>query len=239
MKNTERDKLNWYILFSKTEKQSQLCSLLCKEGIHAFLPVMEYYRRDRKELDKKIMFPGYIFIQSEKNQEEFDSILESMEDRCWGLIKQLKDEGKAALTKEEGEFFHCFLDESGEAKMSYGYLNGMNKVIITHGPLVGYEKLIKKMDKHNHLVFLNFIFKDCPVKFGLTIMTLKELKDRKLYDENIKVDTISVKPEKVQKKKTNTNNLMSDTETVVLFDEELSENVEVNLKELISRMTQL
>ena len=83
---------NWYILFVQTERQSQLCSLLEQEGVHAFLPTMEYYRRDKKGLAEKPMFPGYIFVQSELDQKEFDSLLDSMEGRRWGLIRQLKEE---------------------------------------------------------------------------------------------------------------------------------------------------
>ena len=78
---------NWYILFVQTEKQSQLCTLLEQEGVRAFLPMIEYYRRDRKGLAEKPMFPGYIFVQSEMDQEKFDNLLDSMEGRRWGLFK--------------------------------------------------------------------------------------------------------------------------------------------------------
>ena len=55
--------INWYILFVQTEKQRELCSLLEREGVHAFLPMMEYYRRDRKGLAEKTMYPG-IYLRS-------------------------------------------------------------------------------------------------------------------------------------------------------------------------------
>lgn len=221
---------NWYILFVQTEKQWQLCSLLCGEGIHAFLPVMEYYRRDRKELDKKPMFPGYIFVRSEMKQEEFDRFLDSMEERRWGFIKQLQDKGRGALTEEEREFFGFLLDETGEAKMSYGYLNGNGRVVVTHGPLAGFEKLIKKTDRHNHLAYLSFDFFDRPIKVGLTIMTVKELRFRNLCDEDIKMETPPGKRDRRD---------ADDTGKAVIYDEESDEEVEIDLKELISRMTQL
>ena len=115
------EKQNWYILYTQTDRQNKVCEALCQEGLHAFLPVMEFYRRDRKELDKKPMFPGYIFVRSNKEQEEFDLSLKSIEEKSWDYIKQLKEDGRTALTEEEKNFFENLLDEAGVAKMSYGY----------------------------------------------------------------------------------------------------------------------
>ena len=82
---------NWYILFVQSEKQSRICDILCEEGVNAFLPMMEYYRRDMKGISRKPMFPGYIFVRTELVQKEFDNLVEALRGRCWGFIKQLKD----------------------------------------------------------------------------------------------------------------------------------------------------
>lgn len=224
--------MNWYILFVQTEKQSQLCLLLEQEGVHAFLPMMEYYRRDRKGLAEKPMFPGYIFVQSELNQKEFDSLLDSMEGRRWGFIRQLKEEGGAALTEEERTFFQWLLDDGGTARMSYGYLNSAGKAVITYGPLIGCERHIRKTDKHNYLVLMDFAFREEPVKLGLTILTLKELEKQELYTEETE--------SKILRNKGKRANKVSEEERVItFFDEELQEEVEIDLETLISKMTQL
>ena len=223
---------NWYILFVQTEKQSQLCSLLEQEGVHAFLPMMEYYRRDRKGLAEKTMFPGYIFVQSELDQKEFDLLLDSMEERRWGFIRQLKEEGGAALTEEERTFFQWLLDDDGTARMSYGYLNPAGKAVITYGPLIGCEKHIRKTDKHNRSVLMNFTFREDPVKLGLTILTLKKLREQELYTEeteNLVLRNKAKSADKVYEKE----------RVIKVFDEELQEDVEINLEALISKMTQL
>ena len=223
---------NWYILFVQTEKQSQLCFLLEQEGVHAFLPMMEYYRRDRKGLAEKPMFPGYIFVQSELTQKEFDDLLDSMEERRWGFIRQLKEEGGSALTEEEKAFFQWLLDDDGTARMSYGYLNPAGKAVITYGPLIGCERHIRKTDRHNRLVLMDFAFREEPVKLGLTILTLKELKEQELYTEETESKILSNKEKGADK--------VSEEERVItVFDEELKEEVEVDLEALISKMTQL
>lgn len=223
---------NWYILFVQTEKQSQLCSLLEQEGVHAFLPMTEYYRRDKKGLAEKPMFPGYIFVQSELNQKEFDSLLDSMEGRRWGFIRQLKEEGGAALTEEERTFFQWLLDDGGTARMSYGYLNSAGKAVITYGPLIGCERHIRKTDKHNCLVLMDFAFREEPVKLGLTILTLKELREQELYTEE--TESMILK-----NKKKGADKVSEEERVITVFDEELQEEVEIDIEALISKMTQL
>ena len=223
---------NWYILFVQTEKQSQLCFLLKQEGVHAFLPMMEYYRRDRKGLAEKPMFPGYIFVQSELTQKEFDDLLDSMEERRWGFIRQLKEEGGSALTEEEKAFFQWLLDDGGTARMSYGYLNPAGKAVITYGPLIGCERHIRKTDRHNRLVLMDFAFREEPVKLGLTILTRKELKEQELYTEETKSKILGNKEKGADK-------VLEEERVVTVFDEELKEEVEINIEVLISKMTQL
>lgn len=52
------------------------------------------------------------------------------------------------MRAEEIEFFRFLLDESGLARMSYGYLrkqeNGRDKAVITEGPLQYFEDRIVK-----------------------------------------------------------------------------------------------
>lgn len=223
---------NWYILFVQTEKQSQLCVLLEQEGVHAFLPMIEYYRRDRRGLAEKPMFPGYIFVQSELAQKEFDDLLDSMEERRWGFIRQLKEEGGAALSEEEKAFFQWLLDDSGTARMSYGYLNPAGKAVITYGPLIGCERHIRKTDRHNRLVLMNFAFREEPVKLGLTILTLNELKEQKLYTEETESKILRNKEKGAYK-------VSKEERVITVFDEDLQEEVEIDIEALISKMTQL
>ncbi|MGN8631799.1 transcription termination/antitermination NusG family protein [Blautia sp. HCP3S3_G3] len=223
---------NWYILFVQTEKQSQLCFLLEQEGVHAFLPMMEYYRRDRRGLAEKPMFPGYIFVQSELTQKEFDDLLDSMKERRWGFIRQLKEEGGSALTEEEKAFFQWLLDDGGTARMSYGYLNPAGTAVITYGPLIGCERHIRKTDRHNRLVLMDFAFREEPVKLGLTILTMKELKEQELYTEETESKILRNKEKGADK-------TTEEERVIKVFDEELQEEVEIDIEALIGKMTQL
>lgn len=182
------------------------------------------------------MFPGYIFVQSEMEQQEFDRLLDSMAGRRWGFIRQLKEEGTSALNPAEEEFFQLILDDMGEALMSYGYLNREGRAVITYGPLVGCEEQIQKVDKHNHLVYLNFTFRSQPIKLGLTLMTVKELKEKDLYPQELQKEQQNQSQKHTGKK---SRTISSEDGIATIYDEDLAEEVEIDLKELVRKMTQL
>lgn len=159
---------NWYILFALAAKQEQICNTVCKQGLHAFVPMMEYYRRDMKGLAVKPMFPGYIFVRTDVSQGEFDAMLYDLGIRGQGLIKQLKEEGAAAMREEEIDFFSHLLDGQGVARMSYGYMKG-GRAVVTDGPLGYFQERIVRADRHNRLAWLDFEFMDRRIQAGLTV----------------------------------------------------------------------
>ena len=159
---------NWYVLFVLVAKEKKLCSLLTKKGLHAFIPQMEYYRRDIKGNALKPLFPGYIFIRSEMKQCDFDNFLYKLEDQKDGLIKQLKEDGVSALRKEEIEMFKELLNSKGILEMSQAFIKD-NRAIVTSGPLTRYQDHIVKVDKHNKLAYLDIEFMNRQILVGLNI----------------------------------------------------------------------
>lgn len=173
---------NWYILFTLATKQNQLCNIIRNQGLNAFIPAMEYYRRDIKDIAVKPMFPGYVFVRTDMAQEEFDFMLNKLGDRKEGLIKQLKEEGTPAMREEEIDFFEHLLDDHGVAKMSRAYLQN-NRAIVTEGSLKDFQERIVKVDRHNRLAWLDFEFMNRKIQAGLTICSKKELVPEADMDE--------------------------------------------------------
>ena len=116
--------------------------------------------------------------------------------------------------------------------MSYGYLNPAGKAVITYGPLIGCERHIRKTDRHNRLVLMDFAFREEPVKLGLTILTLNELKEQKLYTEETESKILRNKEKGAYK-------VSKEERVITVFDEDLQEEVEIDIEALISKMTQL
>lgn len=123
---------NWYVLFALVAKENKLCSVLRRKGLDAFIPKIEYYRRDIKGNTLKMLFPGYIFVRSEMKQSDFDNLLYELGEQRDGLIKQLKDDGVTALRDEEIEMFNKLLNSEGILEMSQAFIED-NKTIFYKG----------------------------------------------------------------------------------------------------------
>ena len=161
-------KENWYVLFVLVAKSDKLCSLLNKKGINAFIPQIEYYRRDIKGNALKPLFPGYIFVKSEMNQSDFDNFLYKLGEQKDGLIKQLKEDGVSALRDEEIEMFNILLNDEGILEMSQAFIEDKRAKVI-EGPLIYYQYHIVKVDKHNKLAYLDIEFMNRQILVGLNI----------------------------------------------------------------------
>ena len=79
---------------------------------------------------------------------------------------------------------------------------------------------------------MDFAFREEPVKLGLTILTLHELKKRELYTDETE-SKISGNKEK------NSDKVSEEKRVITVYDEELQEEVEIDIEALISKMTQL
>lgn len=161
-------KENWYVLFVLVAKSDKLCSLLTKKGINAFIPQMEYYRRDIKGNALKPLFPGYIFVKSEMEQSDFDNFLYKLGEQRDGLIKQLKEDGVSALRKEEIDMFTRLLNSEGILVMSQAFIEDKRAKVIS-GPLIYYQDHIVKVDRHNKLAYLDIEFMNRQILVGLNI----------------------------------------------------------------------
>lgn len=145
---------NWYVLFALVAKENKLCSVLRRKGLDAFIPKIEYYRRDIKGNTLKMLFPGYIFVRSEMKQSDFDNLLYELGEQRDGLIKQLKDDGVTALRDEEIEMFNKLLNSEGILEMSQAFIED-NKAKVIYGPLIHYQDRSDYISD-NHLELLHY-----------------------------------------------------------------------------------
>lgn len=167
--------MNWYILYCQTLKTEQLYQMFNrKKDIKAFIPMMEMYRRDRDHLILEKMFPGYLFIKTHRNQEQFNDFLMNLKEQKDGVIKELRKEDVSALTNDEIQFFENLLDEKGIVKMSYGEKIS-NHSIATSGPLVHYSKNIRRVDFYRNLAYLDIQFLGREIICGFTVKRISKI----------------------------------------------------------------
>ena len=159
--------MNYYVLFCqslKIEKLYQTFNL--KKDTEAFIPRMQKYIRSKDKIIIQTMFPGYLFIKTNMDQTEFDTLLLLMKEERDGVIRELKKEEVSALTKEEIKLLDILLNEQYILVMSKGYkVNGRTKII--EGPLKELEEYIVAVDKKSHEAVLNIEFLNKKLKAGI------------------------------------------------------------------------
>lgn len=116
-----------------------------------FVPMMEYVYRRKGEIwrECKIMFPGYVFVLTD-SVNEFASKL-----RCIDGMTKLLTSGEMpiSISEEEKTAIFGLIDEDNIAKLSEGYIE-QDKIYVTSGPLVGQEGVIKKIDRHKRIAYI-------------------------------------------------------------------------------------
>ena len=182
------ERYHYSVLFVRTEKQSEIAGVLSeqfpRERGKVFLPMWEYWRRDKREIALKALFPGYIFLKTDMEVDELRAFLRTFSRWLNTYIRQLGfDKEKASqeqsgdeyitdfklldLTDEEAHYLDLMLDDDGVERMSYGYCDP--KVVVVEGPLVAFADRILKRNKHERIAWLDLSFRDMAVKAGLTI----------------------------------------------------------------------
>lgn len=165
--------MNYYILFCqtiKTEKVSQMLNR--KQGIRAFIPKMETYVRTIDKIVLKVMFPGYVFVETNMSQEEFDVLLNQLNEEKDGIIKELKKSDVSALTDEEIRLMYQLLNKQGLLKMSEGYKED-GRTVVTQGPLIQFQDKIIDTNKRDMFAILSIQFLNRNIKAGLMFMQNK------------------------------------------------------------------
>ena len=133
----------WYVIQTSTgreEKIKQECEQRISKDVlsHCVLPLYEEKIKYKGQwhIQKKKLFPGYLFLISE-NLDELgagDDII--------------------ALTQNEIDFLLRFAGDEELVKMSQGMIIG-DKVVILSGPLKGMESTIQRIDRHKRKAWLN------------------------------------------------------------------------------------
>lgn len=150
----------WYVIQVKTGSE-EVVSMMCQKMIskeileESFVPRYERKKRYRGvwNLERPILFPGYVFLITDREDELFHALKKIPQ-----LTKMLgDDEGAIALYEDEIRFLQTFGNNERVVEMSYGYQEG-DKVIITEGPMQGYEGLIRKIDRHKRVAKLDVEF---------------------------------------------------------------------------------
>ncbi|MCB6602982.1 transcription antiterminator, partial [Erysipelatoclostridium ramosum] len=96
----------------------------------------------KRVIVRKPLFPSYLFVETELTPNGFQQALLQYRSQIRGILKELKyEDDVSALSSEERAYLEGLMDEEHNVRLSKGeILDG--EVIITEGPLKGYESNI-------------------------------------------------------------------------------------------------
>ncbi len=147
---------NCYVFFVQTGSENNVCRYLNENLIennqYTFSPKKEiiYRKAGKVSIQLKNMFPGYVFTKTDYAPLEFIKIVSSLTRQSGKIIRLLGmyNPDSMNLSSNEKGFLMKLCDEQFIVKKSTGLIIG-DRVIVREGPLVGYESIIKKVDRHN------------------------------------------------------------------------------------------
>lgn len=168
----------WYVLQVRTGTESEIqtqCQSLISDSVleQCFIPTYEEKRKIRGEwkLVQRTLFPGYLFVGTGQPEELYKSL-----HRVIGMTKMLRTgDTIVPLTKEEGRFLQEFGGIEQVVVMSEGVIEG-DEVRVHSGPLKGREGLIRKIDRHKRVAWLELPMfgRIQQVRVGLEIVEKRE-----------------------------------------------------------------
>lgn len=165
----------WYVIQVITGKEEEILRL-CKRRVSqelltdCFCPKYEtsFKKAGVRGLETKILFPGYLFLDTERIEEVYEALKNITE-----LTKVLKTgEEFTPITSAE----QAFIMKHGNAEhifaMSVGYMEG-DRVLITEGAFAGYKGTLVKVDRHNRygVMEIDMFGRKTEMRFGLEIVS--------------------------------------------------------------------
>jgi transcriptional antiterminator NusG len=143
--------MNWYIIYVRGSYENKLVEYLNDSGFTAFVPMKAKYFRDHgvSKMVNQLLFPNYIFVESELDNIEFSKKLELLKQRKTGFVKQLRHDlqGTSALDANEKNMIERLVGKNKVIENSIGFIEN-DKVVVTQGPLMGFESHIVYINRH-------------------------------------------------------------------------------------------
>lgn len=175
--NTDKDKLNWYVIRTMSRCEKKCLENLSKKGIEVFLPIHKVRKRwsDRIKVIEEPLFNGYIFVHIQDHQ-RYDVLNTS------GVFNFVQFKGEFAQISElEITGIRNALTQNVDLEVVEIDLEIGEEILIKSGPFSGiYAKLIEVKNKYKILVSLEAMGQGIVVEIGKTRIEKFDQKMRKI-----------------------------------------------------------
>jgi len=153
-----------------------------EETTFPFVPMKELLFKKRGEVrkEKEVLFPGYIFVETEETNEAcpinlFDAVVKSR--HCHRILNYGSYEN-SAMNEIEQDLLCSLMDEDGLIESSDALLVG-DRVMVISGALKGYENRIVSYDRHKRTAVIEVTMMNKSIPVTVALNTLIKLPDDK------------------------------------------------------------
>jgi transcription antitermination factor NusG len=147
-RTAERSSLHWYVLWTKSHCEPQVCDQLAPQGFELFLPMMDVWsRRNGMRYHSAVpMFPGYVFLHHAMDEVSYIAVrkargLVSVLGRSWDRPAVVPDREIEAIRKVHDARVpvlpHPYLREGQRVRLTAGLLAGAEGVLLRTKPNKG------------------------------------------------------------------------------------------------------
>jgi transcriptional antiterminator NusG len=162
-----QEKDHWYILFVYNGKEQKVSadfsSQFKDEQVFPFVPTKDkvFKGGGKTKIEKELLFPGYVFIETKILPKKFLRLVEGYVKTSSDIIRVLRNSSDPnsdiTVKEEERTAWMHLLGRTSNIEISIGFIEN-DKVTITHGPLMGQEGIIKKIDRHKRQTTIEMKF---------------------------------------------------------------------------------
>lgn len=172
-----------YVMQVATGRERQTVQLLERvlggaPRLELFVPRYRYRKKIKGawQFTEELLTPGYVYLRTSKI--DIDELAQQVR-RAPAFARVLAQDGKIISLSADEERWLQALAGAGEGHVvepSYGFIEG-DRVVITEGPLVGFEAQIKKLDRHKRLAYVevHLMGRTKLIKVGAEIVRKQQL----------------------------------------------------------------
>ena len=151
----------WYVAYTMAGHEKKVEDYLNRyfwdKPYKTIILLLEIIHRkpQRVSKDVKPMFPGYLIVESEVPSHEFFLDFKMAMNSSTHKIRLLSygNTDEIAMREEERTAFLKLCNKEYCVEASIGIIVG-TKIFIKEGPLIGYESIIKKIDRHKRYAII-------------------------------------------------------------------------------------
>ena len=150
----------WYVLFVRTGYEYKVSTLIGKyankETFSPFIPLVASMFKKAGVLKKelKILFPGYVFIESKLADRDFVDNIKPILGVTSQIIHLVRySDTEVAMRESEKQTLVRLFDENRCIEVSQAISEG-DRIQIVHGPLMGLGEIVKRVNRHKRVAWI-------------------------------------------------------------------------------------